>query len=423
MVLEFQLRLARLAVFIFAVAVSAHAGGAEPELHVRSGLPHLAALVHAGSGELRVAYLGGSITAAANGWRTLTTEHLRATYPKLTVTEIDAGLPGTGSDLGACRLVRDVLRHRPNLIFIEFAVNDATMAPGRVERTMEGIVRQVRSTAPDTDLCFVYTISTPGLPDLEAGQFQSSARAMENVAAHYGIPSIHFGLEVARRLAAGSLIFKMPAASSDDRTFSHDGVHPTAVGHRVYFSVVERTLPTLLAGRDVVPLSLPKPLYADNWERASLRLVEQLGRRGDWSEVGKDDPNLRGTIKALLPPTWRAATPGAEMEFEFRGRVFGLLGIAAPDSGEFRVTVDDLPPVTATFFDAFVSPTFCRERDWFYPRELGDALHHVTVELIGTTIDKAAIKEKSRDSLEPASAYAAHRLTLCGALVVESLAP
>jgi lysophospholipase L1-like esterase len=66
---------------------------------------------------------------------------LRTLFPQLTVTEIVAGLPGTGSNLGACRLERDVLRHRPDLLFVEFAVNDTGSPPERIERSMEGIVR------------------------------------------------------------------------------------------------------------------------------------------------------------------------------------------------------------------------------------------------------------------------------------------
>ena len=52
-----------------------------------------------------------------------------------------------------------------------------------------------------------------------------------------------------------------------------------------------------------------------------------------------------------------------------------LLGIAAPDSGTFRVTVDEEPPVTGTFFDAYASPTFSRVEKWFYPRDLPPGLH------------------------------------------------
>lgn len=406
-----------IAAYLPALAASA---AVEPELHVRSGLPHLATT----KDELRVAYLGGSITAAADGWRTLTTEHLRHRFPNTTVTEISAGLPGTGSDLGACRLERDVLRHRPNLLFVEFAVNDANTAPARIERTIEGIVRQTWRADPGTDIFFVYTVSAPGLPDLRAGKFPPAAEAMERVAAHYGIPSLHFGVEVAQRVAAGELVFKNPAAPKDARTFSLHGVHPTAAGHRIYFATLERALRTLRETSAPRLPSLPTPLHADNWENAQLREIEPSLLQGDWSPVKPDDPNLRGVAKALLPPTWRATKPGDTLTFEFTGRTFGLLGIAAPDNGEFRVTVDNFEPVKDTFFDAFVSETFCRQRPWFYPGELEDRRHRVRVELLDTSLDKSAIKAtRSGKPLDDPAPYQPHRLTLSGVLVVGSTSP
>lgn len=398
---------------------------AEPELHARAGLPHLAEFAHRASGELRVAYLGGSITAAANGWRTITTEHLRARFPHLTIVEIPAGLPGTGSNLGACRLDHDVLRHHPDLLFVEFAVNDTGVPAARIERTIEGVVRQTRRANPATDLCFVYTVSAPGLPDLTAGRFPPAAAAMEVVASHYGIPSIHLGLEVARRVSAGELDFKDPAAPDATRTFSLDGVHPTAAGHRIYADAIARSLPQLLEPAAHSSPPLPRPLHADNWETATLLLIESAARSGDWQPVPADDENLRGATKHLLPPTWRTAAPGARLEFAFRGRRFGLLGIASPDAGNFIVTIDDRPPVTATFFDAYVSPTFCRQREWFFPDELDDGPHRVRVELSAAPVDKAAIRSAAGKPLaaDTAALFAPQRLTLCGALVVGSPRP
>ena len=392
------------------------AASVEPEFHARGGLPGLAAR-QAEGGPLRVAYLGGSITAAA-GWRPLTTETLRALLPRATVSEINAGLPGTGSDLGVCRLGHDVLRHRPDLIFVEFAVNDTGTPPEQIERTMEGIVRQAWQASPRPDLCFVYTVSTPGLPDLMEGRYPPAAQAMERVAAHYGIPSLHLGIEVAGRVAAGSLVFKAPATPGDARTFSLDGVHPTDAGHRVYHEALVRALPAWIAAATPRAAALPPPLHGDNWSGAGLRLLDPGLLHGTWTPVPADDPGLRGATKALLPPLWRTAQPGAALEFTFTGNRLGLLGIAAPDSGEFRVTVDDLPPVTATFFDSFVTPTFCRQRPWFHPGELGDGPHRVRVELLGTVIDKVAIKQQAgRPAADPAP-YAPHRLTLGGILTV-----
>ncbi len=86
------------------------------------------------SGEtVKVAYLGGSITAAP-GWRVKTREWLSKEFPQAKVAEINAAIGGTGSDLGVFRLQRDALQHHPDLLFVEFAVND-----GVLHRKLSGV--------------------------------------------------------------------------------------------------------------------------------------------------------------------------------------------------------------------------------------------------------------------------------------------
>jgi hypothetical protein len=123
----------------------AHPSRSAVELRARDGLPNFFAKMRAG-GKLTVAYFGGSITAA-NGWRPQTTAWLQQHYPKAKVTEVNAAIGGTGSDLGVFRLGHDVLEHRPDLVFVEFAVNDGGASPEQIYCCMEGIVRQIRRAA------------------------------------------------------------------------------------------------------------------------------------------------------------------------------------------------------------------------------------------------------------------------------------
>src|SRR5436305_1822958 len=55
-----------------------------------------------------IAYFGGSITAAA-GYRVKTLKWFRDTYPQTKITEVNAAIGGTGSDLGAFRCNGDVI--------------------------------------------------------------------------------------------------------------------------------------------------------------------------------------------------------------------------------------------------------------------------------------------------------------------------
>ncbi|MCX6954605.1 MAG: family 16 glycosylhydrolase [Verrucomicrobia bacterium] len=395
------------------------------EYFVRGGLPNVAAKAAAGE-EVRVAFLGGSITAAA-GWRPLTLARLQREFPKAKFTEIFAAVPGTGSDYGAPRVQRDALRHRPDLLFVEFAVNDGTGSP-RVEAQMEGIVRQTWAANPRTDICFVYTVSEGLLKDLLAGEYQSTARSMEKVAVHYGIPSFNFGVEIARRIAAGTLVMSAPASVPADAQgndaqgrliFTRDKTHPTEAGHRVYAERLALALPEFFRARGAVVHALSAPLSPNHWQRARIVSVAETDHDGQWSAVPAGDVHLTTQGgENLVPPTWVAMEPGAKIEFRFKGTVLGLVGLKGPENGQFRVTVDDLPPETGTLFDSFSTPGRFFLARWFYSRPLAEAEHRVRLELLPTKIDKAAIMAKAGKPITDPKPYAAHGLYLSGFLIV-----
>jgi len=80
---------------------------------------------------LTVVFLGGSLTWGANAsdpnrtsYRGLIGEKLRKTYPKAAWKFVDAAIGGTGSQLGVYRVERDVLAYKPDLVFLDFSLND-----------------------------------------------------------------------------------------------------------------------------------------------------------------------------------------------------------------------------------------------------------------------------------------------------------
>ncbi len=113
------------------------------ELRARDGLPNFFAKLERG-GDVRIAYLGGSITQA-EGWRVKTLAHFRSGNTKANSVEINAAISGTGSTYGACRLQDHVLQHKPDLVFVEFRVNGGDL------KSMEGIVRQIWDSDSKTD--------------------------------------------------------------------------------------------------------------------------------------------------------------------------------------------------------------------------------------------------------------------------------
>jgi lysophospholipase L1-like esterase len=395
-----------------------------PECEPRGGLPNFFAKLEAG-GPVRIAYLGGSITEAG-GWRVLSREWFAKQYPQARVEEIRATISGTGGEMGALRLPAHVLRHDPDLVFVEFAVNGTGANTARSIRSMEGIVRQVRRHDPRAEVCFVFTFSRGMLKELQANRSPRVVTDMKTVADHYGVPTIDFAPEVARLERAGKLVVMAPAPEKDAPAggpivFSTDGTHPLDAGHRLYLDAIVRSVPALKAVGRPGPRALPAPLDPDNWETAALVALDAPGvlRSAGWQKIEPPDgTEKRQRISQYFPGVWAATRPGETLAFSFEGVGFGLSGFRGPMTGLFRVTVDDREPVDATFFDSYSYAGRVSHKAWFYPHDLPRGQHRVHIEFLPGRPGRAAQKEGSAAAAEPSGPvlqFAA--LLLAGSLV------
>lgn len=324
---------------------------------VRGGLPNFVAKLNAGK-EVNIGYLGGSITAQ-NGWRVLSRKWFQKQYPKAKINEINAAIGGTGSDLGVFRVERDVLDKKPDLLFVEFAVNDGGASPENIRKAMEGIVRKTWKLLPDCDICFVYTITERDIKGLQASKMKRSESTMEEVADYYNIPSIHMGLEVAALEKAGKLLMKAPEAkvervSGDELNmaanmptdaqgkiaFSKDGVHPyTNTGHALYLTAIVKAMEKILPAGKVGAHKLGEPMLKNNWEAAKLLPIEQGKTDGDWKNL---DLKTDSTVKHFanrVPSMWQGK-PGATLQFKFKGTKASIYDLVGPGCGFVEVTLD-----------------------------------------------------------------------------------
>ena len=218
----------------------------------RTGLPNLRAKL-AARAPVTVAFLGGSITknAGEGGFVNEIAAWIAAQAEGVHVETINAGIGNTGSDLGAQRIDADVLAHKPDVVFVEFAVNDGDR---ECTADMEQIVRKTRLANPQTDIVFLYAVMDWTLPRLESGRFPRSVIRHEKVAAHYGIPTIALGYEAARKIRVGEWTWK---------DFSNDACHPTADGYASYNRDLAAALPLLLAVKNPEQSPLPPPLVGN----------------------------------------------------------------------------------------------------------------------------------------------------------------
>jgi hypothetical protein len=372
----------------------------------RAGLPNFVARAEKGE-SLKVAYLGGSITAQP-GWRIKSLELLKTTFPKATLTEINAAIGGTGSDLGVFRLKQDVLDRQPDLLFVEFAVNDGAAAPEQIWRCMEGIVRQTWKARPECDICFVYTLVDNMAGTIAGGRFQRSASAMEKIADHYGIPTVHMGLEAVKLATQKKLVWKgkLPktdaekAEAGDVIAFSPDGVHPfPETGHELYRAAIARSLPAIQsASKGPGAHTLAEPFRPDNYERAQLLSITQASLSDGFVKPDAATDRLAKSFANRLPDLHRADQPGQKLTFKFKGTRCAIYDIIGPDCGQVTVTLDDRQPIVVPRFDAYC--TYHRLATMVIGTELPDVVHTVTIEVHPDQPDKAAILARRNEKID-----------------------
>lgn len=375
------------------------------ECTVRGGLPNTFAKLENGQ-EVRIAYLGGSITDA-DGWRSQSHEWFNRQFPSASVSQINAAIGGTGSDLGVFRLQQDVLQHKPDLLFVEFAVNDAGAPIDRIHKAFEGIVRQVWQANPNMDICFVYTLSQDMLPELQQGRVPRAASAMEQIADHYAIPSIHMGLEVARMQQTGTVIFtaSLPETQtglfdSDGRIiFSYDGVHPyTRTGHQLYTQALIRAMQQIRPAGIPGAHTLVAPMRADNWQAACLVPISKARLSPGWKKLDPAADALAKTFLHRVPELWKTTQPGQTITIRFKGTSLLIYDLLGPDCGQVSITVDGSKTGPHPRFDSWC--VFHRLALLPVCDELPDNIHSVTIELLPDQPDKLAILRQRPETAE-----------------------
>lgn len=322
------------------------------------------------TGKLTLGYFGGSITAGSGAskpnetsYRALTTRWFREQFPQAEIREVNGAIGGTGSDLGVFRCAKDLLRHEPDLVFVEFAVNDRP-SEARVLRSMEGIVRQILRVNPAADIVFLYTIQKTTMAAIyDRGETPPTVRFHERVAAHYGIPSLNIGKTLWGRVNAGDLTW--PAALPDN-------VHPSDAAFAIYTEQIRAFLEEHRGDDAGGPRALPAPLRADCFE---------WGRVVDAADVTAEGWSREDASAGKYFPNSIAASAGAELKYSFEGSAFGLYWVIAPDSGDIEWSIDGSAPQRASSWDSYAL-RFSRKNYTILKDDLAPGPHTATIRVL-----------------------------------------
>lgn len=296
--------------------------------------------------KLNVGYFGGSITEGAGAsepakcWRSLATRWLRDAYPDCEINEIMAAIGGTGSDLGAYRCEKDLLSGDPDLVFFEFACNDAEDKFLPILNNCESIFRKIWKKDPTTEIVVVYTMIKSMDDDVTAGKVIESRSAHMAAAHYYGNMQIDMG-EVLRN--------RVRLAGGDWNSYTVDTVHPNDEGYKIYADVVISRLKEALSWEacELSKKILPKPLFGENsYEGAHLADASCATFGEGWKLVSE-------SLCDRYPSYYESTVPKSELEFKFSGIRLGLYWMMAKDSGNIEYSIDGGEWKTASSWDFY----------------------------------------------------------------------
>lgn len=173
---------------------------------------------------LRIVAIGDSLTQGwmvRKGYIAFLEEMIREKYQGSKFQFINKGIPGDTADGGLFRIREDVLDLDPDLVLIQFALNDAFIGvtPERFRNQMQAMISHVRS---DTEAEIVLLTSVCLGNTKENEMAQDYYRVIEELGGENSIPVARVHDYWRRKIGEGAEFRKL---------VQFDQVHPTLEGH------------------------------------------------------------------------------------------------------------------------------------------------------------------------------------------------
>lgn len=230
--------------------------------------------------EITVSYIGGSITEGMTVtpehpelcWAYMSHKWLCDKYPDTKINYVNAGLSGTPSILGNLRLERDILAYDPDIVFVEFAVNDGNAT--EYQNSYESLVRTLLTQDKDIAVVLLFTV-------LENGH--SCQPYMSQVGNNYGLPMISEPDSLGVEFAEGRMTWQ---------DYSDDGSHPNVRGHEMVRDFLANYFEAVMDKVDdnvgEVNKDLPAPVFSERY--VNMKFIDSASMDGvELSNFTEDD--------------------------------------------------------------------------------------------------------------------------------------
>ena len=212
------------------------------------------------NGTLTVAFIGGSLTEgrityekgkprSTNAWTNDVLTFLAEKYPQKTLRAVNAGKGGTNSAYGAARFGHDVEPYAPDLLFIEFSVNDCgslsckTDDSGAAETQiyLEYMLRRCLQMKKEPVVIYLHTPYPTNTETELSGKWREGADLKTALCEHYGVPVIDIYQKMQEIYgSAGTDLPLEDWLAENGWYYRAEGggldVHPSPDGYRAFYS-------------------------------------------------------------------------------------------------------------------------------------------------------------------------------------------
>ena len=273
-----------------------------------------------------VACIGGSITqgtgasSSNKSYEGLNIGWWAEAFPEAAykLKEINAGIGATGSYIGVHRLSRDVLAEKPDVVIVEFSVNDTD--PQRDLESYDSLVRRILESERHPAVILLFMTQDDGT---------SLYETHKQIGEKYDLPMISYKNAVLPEISKGTFAWK---------DISGDNIHPNDNGHGIAAELLWEYYNSVLANLDKIDSTdlafRADPVGADRYHNAEIIGFDRL-------EPTENTGFAEAQINSRFPHNLRAET-AASISFNVTCGSIGVLyqRTITGKSGNYDIFVD-----------------------------------------------------------------------------------
>ena len=295
--------------------------------------------------KVTVAFIGGSITEGTGAtkdtcYSALIAKWFENSFKNADIEYVNAGIGTAGSIFGVHRVDKDVISRKPDIVFVDFAVNDKGKDQDLENATFDALIQKLYNSQSTPAVISVAMATKTGW---------NSERKENLICRNYDIPMLSFSKYIHTVILSGKYLWN---------DLFIDEVHPNKMGHKIISELVifylEKVLGELnkkdalsakiiskpytpestrfLSAKRLNPVSIPLSL------NSGFSVVKSTFQKTDgFFETGKKDAEISFTVKAKTLTLFYGKLPsyGGHFELYIDGELIKKYACATSDTWEY----------------------------------------------------------------------------------------